>query len=276
MKISAITPILNEVDFVGYCIMQTLPYMHEYVYALDEKSEDGTRELLHYIKDKYAHEKLVIIETPNFHPTDTVKYNAAFNACIAKSTGEAVMFLHPDQIITNPEVILTMPESPMAWFVHMTSYAKDFSTVYTSGRCDKWKNIHRKKFGLHYAGAYGSHNEDFYHKDITGKAYKHHQTNFSLYPFEVGDSGLRVNHYCEHKPYKRRLEKMTWSLMAQHPGASKGWIEENAIQHPRVTLENSASKFGTFETGVTDEPIPPVFEKYRDEFAQFKKEPVNA
>lgn len=276
MKISAITPVLNECEFIGYCIMAALDQMHEFIYALDEKSDDGTRELLRHIKDKYAHEKLTVIETPSFHPTDMEKYNASFNACIAKATGDAVMFLHPDMIIKNPEQILSIDEKPMAWTVHMTSYAKDFRTVYTAGRCDRWKNIHKRKFGLHYYGAYGGNIEDFYHKDITGKSYKHFQTDFKRYPFAVGDSGLRINHYCEMKGYKRRLEKMTWSLMAQNPGASKEWIEENAVQHPRVTLENSASKFGVFETGETQEPIPPVFDLYREEFDQFKREKVIA
>lgn len=270
MKISVISPVLNEVDFIGHCIMQILPYVHEFVYALDEKSNDGTRELLSHIKDKYAHEKLTVIDTPNFHPTDMPKYNAAFNACIEKSSGDAVWFLHPDMIVTNPEALLSVPQHALAWFVQMTSYAKDFSTIYTSGRCDRWKNMHRKQFGLHYFGAYGSNVEDFYHSEITGKSYRHHQTDFSKYPFQVADSGIRVNHYCEMKPYSRRLEKMTYSLIAQHPQATREWIDDRAAQHPRVTLEDGPSKFGVFTTGQSTDPKPSVFEKYGAEFDAFK------
>ncbi len=74
MKISVVCPVLNEVDFIGYSIMAGLPYIHEYIYALDEESHDGTRELLWHLKEKYAHEKLVIINTPNFHPHDMGAY----------------------------------------------------------------------------------------------------------------------------------------------------------------------------------------------------------
>src|SRR5688500_12329935 len=162
MKISVISPILNEVDFVGYCIMQTLPYLHEYVYALDAASNDGTRELLKHIKDKYAHERLVVIDTPNFHPSDTETYNAAFNVCIEKMTGDGAWFLHPDMIVTDPEKIPLIPSKALAWYVHMNSYAKDMKTIYKRGRTDKWKNMHRKQFGLHYYGAYGGNVEVFF------------------------------------------------------------------------------------------------------------------
>lgn len=273
-RISIIGPVLNEVDFIGYCIMQTLPFVHEYIYALDQASNDGTRELLQHIKSKHAHEKLVVIETPNFHPSDMPKYNASFNSCIEKMTGDAAWFLHPDMLVENPEKILSMPQNALAWYVHMTSYAKDMQTVYKKGRTDKWKNIHRNKFGLHYYGAYGGNVEDFFHSDITGSSYKQHRSNFDEYPFQVCDSGLRVKHFCELKPYKRRLEKMIVSLKAQNPNFSDQRIEELAMNHPRVTLENSSQMFGDFETQEVQEDPMPVFAKYRDEFAAFKKAPT--
>lgn len=272
IKISVIGPVLNEAPWIGFSIMAALPYVHEFIYALDVNSSDGTRELLFHVKQKYAHEKLTILDYPNFHPSDTKAYNASFNDCIAKMTGNAAWFLHPDMIITKfPEN--GVPEGPMAWFTHMTSYAGDFNTVITKGRCDKWKNIHAKKMGLHYSGSYGSQNEDFYHSDITGKSYKHFGTEFSKYPFQIADSTIETSHFCELKDYKRRLEKMKLCLKTLYPNITEARIEELASQHPRVTLQESSLQFGQFSFAKSDIPIPEVFEKYR-EFASFTTKEV--
>lgn len=275
MRISVIAPVKDEFQWIGYSIMACLDYVHEFIYSLDSASSDFTRELLHHIKDKYAHEKLTIIDLPTFNPLDTEAYNNAFNVCIDKATGDACWFLHPDMLVTNPESILTMPVDAMAWWTTVTSFAGDFQTVISKGRCDKWKNIHRKKFRLQYLGGYGSVNEDFYHLDITGKSLKHFGQEFSRYPFGVQDSGIKVNHYCELKSYKRRLEKMKLCLKTQAPYAGNELIEEMAIQHPRVTLEQSSSRFGEFEFKKDESiQIPEVIQKYQDEFSQFAKEPV--
>jgi cellulose synthase/poly-beta-1,6-N-acetylglucosamine synthase-like glycosyltransferase len=58
VRVSIVCPVLNETPWIGYSIMAALPYVHEFIYALDAKSDDGTRELLHHVKDKYAHERL--------------------------------------------------------------------------------------------------------------------------------------------------------------------------------------------------------------------------
>lgn len=272
MKISVVGPVLNEVDFIGYSIMAALPYVHEFIYALDAKSDDGTRELLQHIKEKYAHEKLTILDTPTFHPSDMRAYNWAFNICIARSTGDACWFLHPDMIVTNAE---DLDPSATAWFIKVTSYAGDMKTVISKGRTDKWKNIHAKKFGLNYYGGYGSQNEDFYHTDITGKAYKHFGSDFSKYPYRVMNSGIEVNHYCELKDYKRRLEKMKLCLRTLYPTFTDDRIDELAINHPRVSLEDSSKQFGDFEFEESQDLIPWVFSKYKEEFNSFVKEPVH-
>lgn len=268
MRISVIAPVLNEAQFIGYSVMAAEPHVSEFVYALDEASSDGTRELLHYLKEKYLHERLVVLDTPTFHPSDVKAYNAAFNVCIDKAAGDACFFLHPDMVITEGK---PLEGKALAWYTHITSFAKDLNTVITKGRADKWKNIHAKKFGLHYAGEYGSQNEDFYHSAITGKAYKHYGTEFSKYPYLVADSSIRINHYCELKPYKRRLEKMKLCLKTLAPTAKDEWIEESAIQHPRVTLEPSCDRFGSFEFQEKEVQIPDVFTKYKKEFEQFQK-----
>lgn len=271
MRVSVICPVLNEVDFIGYSILAALPYMHEFVYALDSASSDGTRELLEHVKEKYVHEKLVILDHPTFHPHDVASYNGAFNRCIETSTGDACMFLHPDMVIVGQNPV-TASNDALAWITHITSYAGDMQTVITKGRADKWKNIHAKKFGLHYSGGYGSQNEDFYHSEVTGKSCKHFGMEFSKYPFQVADSGLKINHYCELKSYKRRLEKMKLCLKTLIPTATDAAVEESAAQHPRVTLESSCERFGEFKFEESKEPVPEVFEKYREEFSQFQKE----
>lgn len=270
VRISVICPVLNETPWIGYSIMAALPYVTEFIYALDEKSSDGTLDLLLHVKQKYAHEKLIVLNHPTFHPHDMKAYNEAFNRCIRASIGEAVMFLHPDMVITEWP-LEGIRSGPLAWWVNMTSYAGDMKTVISKGRTNQWKNIHTKKFGLHYFGGYGSQNEDFYHSEITGKSYKHYGTEFSKYPFPVAPSGIKVNHYCELKSYRRRLEKMKLCLKTLAPSANEAAIEEAAVQHPRVTLEPSSDRFGQFAFSASQDPIPDIFEKYK-EFESFKKE----
>lgn len=273
MKISVICPVLNEAPWIGYSIMAALPFVHEFIYALDAKSSDGTRELLEHVKGKYAHEKLHVLDTDTFHPHDMGAYNAAFNFCISRMTGDAAMFLHPDMIITGgPKE--GMAHGPMAWTVTMTSYAGDLKTVITKGRSTRWKNIHAHKLGLHYFGGYGSQNEDFYHSAITGKSYRHYGQELSKYPYLIADSEIKINHYCELKDYDRRLEKMKLCLKTLYPGLGEERIHELAIQHPRVTLESSSAQFGNFQFSESKEEIPSVFETYK-EFEAFKKELIH-
>lgn len=280
MKLSVISPVMNECPWIGYSIMAVLPYIHSIHYGIDEKSNDGTFELVKAIADNEGKGKVFWHKdsTFNIDPMNMAEYNLAFNVLIGNAImdkAEAVWFLHPDMICTNPEAIQTMDGSAIAWYTHMTSYAGDFNTVITKGRADKWKNIHATRFGLHYYGGYGSQNEDFYHKDITGKSYKHYGTEFSRYPFRVADSGLKTNHYCEMKSYRRRLEKMKLCLKTLAPGSTPEAIEEAATQHPRVTNEASSTRFGEFKFEKTTEPIPEVITKYRDAFEPFTKELIH-
>jgi len=271
LKITVMGPVKNEAQFIGYSVMSVFDYVHEFVYAVAPSSNDGTLEILQHIAKKYGKVRILLDPKYDFDPLDMRAYNESYNDCIRESTGDAVWFLHPDMIVTNPEAIQEIKEGPLAWTVNMTSFAKDLTTVITKGRSDKWKNIHAKKFGLHYYGGYGSTNEDFYFSAITANSHKHHGTEFQNYPFEVFQTGINVNHYCELKPYKRRLEKMKLCLRTQAPDASAGWIEEKASQHPRVTLEPSSERFGTFEFKEGAGEIPSVFEKYADEFEPLQK-----
>lgn len=267
MRVSVFSPVKNEAQFIGYSIMAVLPYVHEIIYGC-APSTDGTDQLLDYIKEKYAQDKLRILRKPeyDFNPHNMAAYNGAYNACIDAVTGDAVWFLHPDMIVTNPEQITKISEGALAWWTNITSYAGDYNTQITKGRCARWKNIHAKKFGLHYYGGYGSENEDMYFREITGSSYKHYGDNFKPYPFVVKDSGLNVNHYCELKSYKRRYEKMKSCLKTLFPKWNDVTISEQAANHPRVTLETTTDNFGKFEFIKTDAPVPDVFAKYREEF----------
>lgn len=276
MKISVISPVLNEAAFIGYSIMSCHKYVEEFVYAVAPSSSDGTIDLLRHIGKHYGKVRLLIDPRYDFDPLDMPAYNRSYNDCIQQARGEAVWFLHPDMIVKNPEVIQRDWDDSLAWWTNVTSYAKDMNTVITKGRCTQWKNIHKKQFGLHYFGGYGSQNEDFYHSDITFKTYKHFGTDFLKYPYAVTNSGIEVNHYCELKPYERRLEKMKRCLKTLAPGLPDEKIDEMAVQHPRVTLETSSEEFGHFEFSNAKEEVPDVFTKYKDEFESFQKEKVLA
>lgn len=279
MKIAAIAPVLNEVDFVGFSIMAALSGIDSFHYGIDKKSNDGTFELVRQISETAGKGKVFWYRGPDFDidPMNQAQYNHAFNVligCALSTKPDAIMFLHPDMVITNPEVIPEIKDDSVAWYTHIRSFAGDLKTEITKGRATKWKNIHCPRFGLRYVGAYGSQNEDFYHKEITGNSYKHFGTEFSKYPFTVANSGIRINHYCELKDYSRRLEKMRLCLKTLYPGFSGAKIHELAANHPRVTLEKSSAQFGDFDFEQSKEPVPEVFAKYKDAFSIFKKEDV--
>lgn len=268
MHLTVIAPVLNEAQFIGYSIMALHPYVDEFVYAVSPKSEDGTVEILRHIAKNYGKVRILLQSKYDFDPHDTKAYNESFDDCIQQARDGAVWFCHPDMVCTKFE---PLKEGPLAWSAKITSYAKDLTTVISKGRCTEWKNIHAKKFGLAYRGSYGSQNEDFYHQEITGNSLKHYGTDFKKYPYRVSTSGIEVNHYCENKPFERRLEKMKLCLKTLYPQFSNERIEELAKDHPRVTLESSSARFGQFEFEQSAEPIPEVFHKYEAEFEPFMK-----
>ena len=63
---------------------------------------------------------------------------------------------------------------------------------------------------------------------------------------------------------------MKLCLRTLYPDFPDARIEQLAIQHPRVTLEQSSRQFGTFEFSESTEEVPEVFAKYKDTFDQFK------
>lgn len=276
LRVSVFSPVKNEVDFIGYSVMSVLPYVDEILYGV-APSNDGTEELLEHIQRKYAGDKLKVFwghsngePIWDFDPLNMQTYNAAYNYLIDQAKGEALWFLHPDMVVTNPEAISGLQEGPLAWWTNISSYAGNRQTR-ISGRAGRWKNIHAKKFGIHYYGSYGSQNEDMYFSEITGKSYRHYGDEFDEYPYEIADSGIAVNHYCELKAYARRLEKMKLCLTTQMPGTPQERIMELAAHHPRVTLEPTSARFGKFSFDQATDPEPDVFAKYKDEFGPFRR-----
>ena len=67
---------------------------------------------------------------------------------------------------------------------------------------------------------------------------------------------------------------MKLCLETLYPGLPNARIEQLAIQHPRVTLEESCQQFGRFEFEKSTEVVPDVFAKYEAEFAPYMKEQV--
>lgn len=269
MKISVITTVKDEFPWIGYSVMAAEPFVHEFIYTVAAASSDGTIPLLRYLKKRLGSKLKFRISTKyDFNPLDMPAYNGAFNDAIDEAEGDACWFLHPDMLVTKGA---ELSEGPLAWWTNITSYAGDFQTQITKGRAKRWKTIHAKKYGLQYFGGYGSQNEDFYHADITGNAYKHYGEEFSKYPYRVSNSGIEIDHYCELKNYRRRLEKMKLCLKAQNPRFDDNRIEQMAQIHPRVTLEPAHNEFGTFEFVRTDREIPEVIQKYKEEFESIIK-----
>lgn len=260
MRISVYAPVKNEAEYLGYSIMAVAPYVHEFLYGVSP-STDETMDILKDIKGKHVGNKLKIFEMDDFDVRDQKAYEGAYNFLIQKSTGDALWYLHADMICVNAPMIEHIQPGPLAWWTFIRSFAGNRTTEITRGRADKWKNIHANKFGLHYAGAYGSQNEDMYFRDITGTSYRQHD-NFMEYPYEIASSKLIVHHYCESKTYSRRLEKMKICLKQQNPHWDDALVNEMATIHPRVTLEPSSERFGHFEFKENPEALPPIFKQY--------------
>ncbi len=268
MRLSVFTPVKNEAEYIGYSIMAAAPYAHEFLYGVSP-SNDGTMDILKDIKGKHLGSMLQIFEMDDFDVRDQKAYEGAYNFLIQKATGDALWYLHPDMIVASALAMESTimrdsykPGGHLAWSCKIRSFAGDRTTEIVEGRAKTWKTIHARKFGLHYAGAYGSQNEDMYFRDITGNSYKHYDEDFSKYPFEIQWSGLRINHYCEAKTYARRLEKMKLCIQQQHPGWTPRLVEEVAMIHPRVTLESGSSQFGHYEFEERPESLPAVFKQY--------------
>jgi glycosyltransferase involved in cell wall biosynthesis len=264
LKVSAWSVVKNEAQFIGYGLMSILPYVDEVVY-FDGNSTDGTLRLLDYIKGKYDPQNKIKVFLDKDFSDFKQDYVRVFNECMKACSGDYLFYLHPDMICVNPGDLLKRDKwQALAYWAGMRSFAgEDLGLEITKGRTNAWKLIMKNSFGLHYAGYYGSPEEDMYFRSITGKEYVVHK-DMRKYPYEVKDSGINLWHFCECKPKVRREKKMETVLSTN--GADPQTIKEALAAHPRVHLESEKSEWGDFKFEPRKEPLPEVFAKYREEF----------
>src|SRR3990167_2412501 len=269
MSVSVFALIKNESQFIGYSVMSLLPYVDEFCYG-DGNSTDGTLELLDYIKKKYDPEnKIKVFRDFDFSDFKD-DYVKKFNEIMNKANGGYKFYCHPDMILTDPGQLVNREKwKDFAYFVYMRSFAgEDMDLEIIKGRTNKWKTIMKNGFGLHYWGYYGDQNEDMYFKAITGDTHRVYQ-DMRQYPFQVGDSGVKISHFCECKPRARREEKMktvfkTVGLMKTDDSEIHEF--DLVSSHPRVHLQNHSGPWGSFEFTPRKDALPDVFEKHKQEF----------
>jgi glycosyltransferase involved in cell wall biosynthesis len=268
MKISAMSIIKNESQYIGYSIMSVLDYVDELVY-FDGNSTDGTIEIIEYIQKKYDKDKKIKLFKNKDFKNFNEDYTRLNNECLSMCTGDYIWFLHPDMVVLNPEKI-KIDGKFIRYFVNVNSIAgENAELVMTSGRTGKWYTIYKNDLGLHYHGFYGSPDEDFYFRAITGDEHVDHQ-GLKPRPYAIQDSGITLNHYCETKPYDRRLEKMKKVLKLCFPNMSDKDIDVSAKEHPRVNLGDGVwnKVLFTFEK---NKEVPEVFKKHKKEFEPLRR-----
>lgn len=241
MSIGSFTLIKNEIPWIMDHVENVAPHIDEMVF-FEGDSTDGTLEYLHEAKNKFPHVKIFEHMDPKDLRED---YEDLFNKCLRSLSTDWAVFLHPDMWIENPEQIRHAGfETGQAMSMHMTSYAGEpGKQLYRikAGRCNAWKNIYRLRnpdLGAHYHGFYGAMNEDVYFSAITGSAHSFHGPDFSRYPYEVTDSGIKCHHFSDVRTYERRVSRMTTCLINQ--GCESKLATSLAAQHPRVTLVPTA------------------------------------
>ncbi len=264
-SISVFSIIKNEVEYVGYGLMSILDYVDEICYA-DGNSTDGTIELIEHIKSKYDKDNKIKL----FKDKDCMDLQESYlklnNWILNQCTKEYAWFLHPDMICLNPEKIREMGDA-LRYTLKIASIAGERRELkIKEGRSDTWATIYKNAFGLHYHGYYGAQNEDLYFKDITEDEYIFWK-ELDYLPYEIADSGIRLYHYCDTKPYQRRLGRMKSVLKYGLGFKHDTGIEDIAKNHPRVTLQDS----GEFKFEEFIGKQPEVFEKYKEEFDVFKR-----
>lgn len=274
MKISVFSIVKNEAQFIGYGVMSLLPYVDEIVYA-DGNSTDGTLDILKHIKKKYDTDgKIKIFERWDFKDFKE-DYVRLFNDLMKECHADYLWYCHPDMILTDPGKLIERDSwEAKAFYVNIRSFAgEDMNLEITRGRTNRWKTIMKNAFGLHYWGHYGHEHEDMYFQDITGNSHVVHG-EMRKYPFRVEDSGIKLEHMCECKPRKRREQKMDTVLRTISGIKDERHLAEILANHPRVHLQNHDGPWGHFRFEPRKDPIPDVFQKYKEEFDSVLKEAV--
>jgi hypothetical protein len=233
--VGSFTLIKNEINFIKDHLDMWLPCLDSMTFY-DGNSTDGTLEILR--KYAKAHSKITLKEDKDIKDFEK-DYQRLSNECMWDCKSDIGIFLHPDMFPVNGEILKNLPKDMIAATAEMESFAGEpKGPLYRIlGRGKAWKNIYRLRnpnLGAHYFGSYGAQNEDTYFSEITGNDHKHYGTNFNMYPYPVVNSGLKIQHYSDVRPYARRLERMKRCLKNQ--GYPQRKIDMIAAEHPRVSL----------------------------------------
>lgn len=259
MSIGAYTIVKNERPWIGPFLASWLPWLDQ-ISLFDGNSTDGTLEIIRDFINRHPHGykiKLTEDKDPKNLQQDYVKL---FNECMWALDTDWAAFLHPDMIPVNPEAIKNIGDG-IAYYSHMDSYAGEpgGALLKINGRMKAWKNIYRLRnpnLGAHYFGFYGAANEDTYFSEITGDNHDFHN-DFTKYPYEVKDSGLKVMHFSDVRPYERRLDRMIKCLLNQNYAPEV--VEAIAKNHPRVNFKDCS--WMTFEPA----EYPEIFKTWNKE-----------
>ena len=238
--IGSFTLIKNEAAWIAGHLHSWLHLLDQMVF-FDGNSTDGTLEIIEAIKHEHPHGykvKLVRDKDPKDLQDDYVRL---FNECMWSLDTDFAFFLHPDMMCAEfPKLDLG---DCIAASVRIESFAgePDGELFRIVGRGEVWKNIYRLRnpdLGAHYWGHYGHAMEDVYFRDITGDEHVHHAAAVSRYPYVVKDSGIRVLHFSDVRPPRRRFERMVKCLL--NNDHTLEMAEKRALRHPRVTLKGDA------------------------------------
>lgn len=240
-SLASYTLIKNEAQFIAAHLLAWLPVLDQMVFY-DGNSTDGTIEIIKAIRSENVHgHKIKLVEGRD--PSDLQSdYVRTFNDCLGDVDHDLAVFIHPDMIPSKVPKNFNHLNGALAATIGMRSFGgKPDGALYeiVTGRGDRWKTIMRRRnpdLGLHYAGFYGTHEEDTYFSAITGDEHKNYAPAFSLYPYEVVDSGLEILHFSDVRTARRRFERMVRCLMNQ--GHTDERARAIAMYHPRVTLKD--------------------------------------
>lgn len=239
--VGTFTLIRDEARWIRAHLLSWLPFVDEQVF-FDGNSSDGTLEIIKDVRANHPFGKRIkLFENRDCADLDS-DYQIVFNDCLRSLTTDYAIFAHPDMMLDEPGNIGFLGDAP-AYTSSMRSFAGEpDGQLYEikTGRAEAWKNIyrlHNPDLGLHYFGAYGSENEDCYFSKITGNEHRYRGTDFSAYPYEVKDSGIKISHFSDVRTLDRRIDRMVKCLLNQ--GQPLEIAKEIAKVHPRVTFQNS-------------------------------------
>ena len=270
MRLSTFCVVKNEIYFIGYHIMSILDHVDEMVFY--DNSTDGTTETIEYIQKKYDKSGKIKLFKGKDCKDLKDDYARLFDECLRRCSGDYVWFIHPDMICINPDNISKIKhmEGLRASIKIHSVAGEDRELLIADGRTDRWATIFKNNFGLHYYGHYGSSDEDMYFRYITGDEHIFYK-KLNILPYVIQDTDIELIHYCDTKPYTRRLGRMEAVLTNVIPGADLDTIKQLSIAHPRVTLQSGEWNGTKFTFKENDLEVPSIFKKYKKEFEPLRR-----